>query len=842
MWLDRLLSYFQVQTKVLIFVIPFILSLGAVVFTSAYTSSRMEKRMNVSNALLEQLSGFKEVFSSINEFRQAPNDNSFQSAERAVDRQVELISQTGTHVGDITVSHEIEDVAAQTTALEHSLNEMWQAHQAELASAEAIEKGNAELAGLQGLIGKHAATLIADARQQDRLAQKSLQAAQQIGEMTSLGFAMAEELKVSPRAEEKQSILSGYALRFVAALDLLRGNSKEKAKSLRPMVEEQVKEWRSIAASDDVNQVTVRIDVALRGMLAFTAKIKDVGDQAMRDAVQTLVSAEKSTQHVDQFSNVVRSLSSKSDQIKLNFSELKNNPDEITLAAFVRTLRSYGQDIGQVAKFGPQKDEFFGSLSQDASGILRTIEDASRSYVESNALRVAVFSDAAQQINAAWAKLTSLAELQQEHASRDRRDANAISATAMLAGIVVAIFAAVGLVVTFKGPINRITAAMRRLSEGSLDTSISGADRADEIGEMARALGVFRENAVTKIEIERRADEERASADADRTRNDAEKAAMDREIDYAVTMLGSGLERLANADISMIIDTPFAGSLERLRLDFNGSLRRLEETLAQIRENAQSIQYNIQELSGSADNLSRRTEQQAASLEQTAAAVDELSEIVKLSAERAEEADQIMLETKRSADQSVIVVESAIAAMDRIEGASERIVQIIDVIDEIAFQTNLLALNAGIEAARAGEAGRGFAVVAMEVRQLAQRSASAAQEIKCLIDESTAEISSGARLVEQTGQVLTDISAKIGNVSGRVAAIASAAREQANALSEVNTAVNQMDQITQRNAEMVEESNSATRQLEIEATSLVILVDQFKFERAIAVCGVKMVA
>jgi methyl-accepting chemotaxis protein len=198
-----------------------------------------------------------------------------------------------------------------------------------------------------------------------------------------------------------------------------------------------------------------------------------------------------------------------------------------------------------------------------------------------------------------------------------------------------------------------------------------------------------------------------------------------------------------------------------------------------------------------------------------------------MSAEQAHQANSIVAETKGAADTSSNVVASAIDAMGRIETASGQIVQIIDVIDEIAFQTNLLALNAGIEAARAGEAGRGFAVVAQEVRELAQRSAGAAQQIKGLITTSSTEVASGAELVQRTGVVLAEISTKIITVSERVDAIAVASRDQSTALGEVNSAVNGMDQMTQRNAAMVEETNAATRQLADEADSLMALINQF---------------
>jgi methyl-accepting chemotaxis protein len=482
---------------------------------------------------------------------------------------------------------------------------------------------------------------------------------------------------------------------------------------------------------------------------------------------------------------------------------------------------------------GSAKDvPFYAPLKATLLPAIDAMDKDSAALVKASEARHNKFDAAAAEIDVIWKQLTSFAELQKQSAGQERENANGISIGATVLGIVIAIFAGIGLVMTFKGPIGQITSAMRKLAEGMLDTTISGESRVDEIGEMARALGVFKQNAVAKIEIEQQSEAGRIAAEEERRRNDAEKLDVDRQIDFAVNALAAGLGRLSQGDISEMIETPFFGKLETLRNDFNGSLVRLQDTLSQIRNNAQMIQQNSNELSGSADELSKRTEQQAASLEQTAAAVEEITVTVKASAERAEETNQIVASTKQSADASSKVVGDAIQAMARIEDASSKIVQIIDVIDEIAFQTNLLALNAGIEAARAGEAGRGFAVVAQEVRELAQRSASAAKEIKGLIDKSTTEVNSGSRLVQETGKVLSDISAKILTVSEQVDLIAMASRDQSNGLGEVNSAVNSMDHMTQKNAAMVEETNAATRQLAQEADTLMALVDQFKLSSA----------
>ena len=296
----------------------------------------------------------------------------------------------------------------------------------------------------------------------------------------------------------------------------------------------------------------------------------------------------------------------------------------------------------------------------------------------------------------------------------------------------------------------------------------------------------------------------------------------------AVNRIAQALTALADGDLEHRITEAFNAEFAQLRDDFNNSVSKLELSLAEVREATRTISAESGEIARASDDLSMRTEQQAASLEQTTAALEEITATVQKTAEGTRHAHQVVGTAKTDAMQSGTVVQQAVAAMGEIEQSSAKITQIIGVIDEIAFQTNLLALNAGVEAARAGEAGRGFAVVASEVRALAQRSAEAAKEIKQLIATSTSQVASGVTLVGQTGQTLSRIVTQVSDLASVVAEIAASAQEQASGLTQVNTAVLQLDQITQQNAAMVEEATAAGQALKGETTRLESLLSRFR--------------
>ncbi|MBP1883219.1 methyl-accepting chemotaxis protein [Sinorhizobium mexicanum] len=354
----------------------------------------------------------------------------------------------------------------------------------------------------------------------------------------------------------------------------------------------------------------------------------------------------------------------------------------------------------------------------------------------------------------------------------------------------------------------------------SLVSALVSAEKATQEAEEAH-----RQNA--EMAEQARAADLAAEAERVRLTAEADDAARMR-LQEATAGLAIGLRRLAAGDLAFQLTEPFARDFEALRHDLNGAVSQLSETLKGVANAASAIDGNSRDISRSSSELSTRTERQAASLEETAAALDQITANVTHASKRAEEARLVVAQANSSAMQSGRIVAEAVNAMGRIEQSSTQISSIIGVIDDIAFQTNLLALNAGVEAARAGEAGKGFAVVAQEVRELAQRSAQAAREIKELIRNSSTEVQNGVKLVSETGATLRAIETYIVTVNEHMDAIALSAREQSSDLAGVNAAVTQMDQVTQRNATMVEEATAAGVALADAAARLRELIAHFQ--------------
>ena len=373
---------------------------------------------------------------------------------------------------------------------------------------------------------------------------------------------------------------------------------------------------------------------------------------------------------------------------------------------------------------------------------------------------------------------------------------------------------------------------MERMAAGDLQTPIDYTTYTDCVGRITTAMQTFRDAAVSRIAAEAEVTKQTAAAEAMAAATESERQDRAREQEIIVRGIAAGLDRLHSGDLTYRITETFPADYEKLRTDYNATASQLQGIMQVMVGNTATLSAGVGEITQAADDLSRRTEQQAASLEQTAAALDLITSTVRKTADGAHRARDAVASATTDAERSGEVVRNAVAAMTEIEASSQQISQIIGVIDEIAFQTNLLALNAGVEAARAGEAGRGFAVVASEVRALAQRSAEAAREIKSLISTSGKQVSRGVELVGETGRSLGRIVIQVAQINEVVGEIAASAQDQATGLQEVNTAINQMDQVTQQNAAMVEQSTAASHGLASETQELAELAARFQVGEA----------
>jgi methyl-accepting chemotaxis protein len=824
------MSRFKIQTKVIVLVLPFVVSISAVGLTGLYASGLLQGRIEISNSVLQSLSGFKQVFASMTDFLMKPTQENHDRAAKDAADQLDLLKQTTEGLRSQTDVTLLDTAVEQSQTITANIEKIWTLQKQQEETLAAVDKGSAALLDVQAQTGKRSFKLIAEAKKKEKTEKKGLSSALELDGVSVTLEAMVVDYGKVLTPEDKFKIFTKYQP------DLEKGVQKVLTALPRQKIpygkkfEKQVKALSAqIAAKDMSDDAMSKANTTLNSFRATAAMFKTISGELMRQSILNLAAADVEISKADNVANSLRAIVANNNEIRVVFAELVAHPAEAGVKKVQQSLYMYGNELANISQL-VKEDPFFAGLPAQAKPILDAMAKSAEDLAANAAQRESEFSAAAKQIDGTWNLLTTFAENQKVNAGVERDQANTISVGAVLVGILIAMAAGAALVITLKGPIGQITSAMRRLAEGRLETSISGDKRSDEIGDMARALSVFKDNALAKVSMEERAEQARIAAEDERNRNEAEKQATARQIQFVVTALAEGLGNLARGELRYTLDTPFAGNLDQLRNDFNSSVAGLRDTLGEIRNASGLIQDNGRQMAAAADELARRTEQQAASLEQTAASVEEITATTKTASSRAAETSKIVATAKRNADNSSDIVQNAISAMGRIKDASDKISQIIDVIDSIAFQTNLLALNAGVEAARAGDAGKGFAVVAQEVRELAQRSAKAAKEIGGLIGNSAEEVAVGSRYVAETGNALMEISRQIVEISGHVELIATSSREQSISLQEVNSTVNQMDQMTQRNAAMVEETNAATRQLSEEADLLMELVGRFNLD------------
>jgi len=550
------------------------------------------------------------------------------------------------------------------------------------------------------------------------------------------------------------------------------------------------------------------------------------------------------------------------------------------------TLRTLSTHRGRVEQAWFNVEAYLG---RDAAPELRKTADAVRTgfFGSFETLRHSVYAagttggdypvDSAQWVNDATAAIdtilalanvsVALAEDITSGATTQARLALVGAGALLLVGLLLAGVALWVTVVRTTNPLRRITASMTELSDGRLETDVPFITRKDEIGEMAAAVQVFKENgiriaALGAEEAERvRRQQQRAemmlafqsefdtviaaTADGDLTRRieasypDADiqriAANFNGVLDTLSTALGEAggvLSALARTDLTQRMEGDYKGVFAALRDDTNLVGDKLTGLVTQLRDTSHALRIATGEILAGANDLSERTTRQAATIEETSAAMEQIAGTVSENARKAAMGAERTRAAAALAEDGRQVMDKANAAMEKITQSSARISNIIGLIDDVAFQTNLLALNASVEAARAGEAGKGFAVVAVEVRRLAQSAAQASAEVKQLIEESSAEVSGGSQLVSVAADKLVDIITAVHENSALIGEIAEASVGQSTAIAEVTTAVRQMDEMTQHNAALVEETNAAIEQTEAQAVELDRIVSVFRIAKA----------
>lgn len=531
---------------------------------------------------------------------------------------------------------------------------------------------------------------------------------------------------------------------------------------------------------------------------------------------------------------VEKILSDKADpRIKIAMLAARRNEKDFMLRGDEKYIKSVEQGVSEMLAFPPAAYGVTGDAN--ISSLLNSYQDAFKVYAQSmmaEGREVSRLRQTEARLDPMFTEIakaiTDLSKSAEEVASLETARQYKLLVGGLALLTVMQLYLTMVVRRSITGPLGALTNAMGELADGQLEIAIPEKSSGHELGRMAGAMEVFRRNALANQRLEEEALAQRASADENRRAAEMQAQERAAQMQQATAELGRGLHELAIGNLDYTIETVLAPEFEQLRHNFNRSITQVSETLSAVVASAHVIDGGAREVSESASDLSNRTEQQAASLEETAAALDEITANVKSSTQRVQEARNVAVEAQTSVADSSRVLDRMTEAMSLIEGSSQQITSIIGVIDEIAFQTNLLALNAGVEAARAGEAGRGFAVVAQEVRELAQRSSKAAGEIRQLIGQSGSYVRGGVTLVADTTEALHMVEAHIKLINDHMQFISNASNEQSTGLAEVNAAVNQMDQVTQRNAAMVEEATAASAMLAKESSRLRELIASFK--------------
>ena len=827
-FIDRLLQSRRIVTKVLIFIIPLIALIAGIGLVGYHTANVLNGHMTVTRATIENISDFENLQAALQEFTGTPSEETRKALSAKIDAQEAGVQRLNGLLGDDTQRQQIAAVSALSGKMRGAVATLWSQKQKQDASAEAVETAFKTIQASGQSAAKQTALIEKDFTDKETFAKELLYDSAAFKALVEKMGNMRVQLQMAADSGEEITDARTYLDAIIKQLSVSQALVSKRGAPLIAQVSDAVGKFDAIlkgsASADD--KVT-----AIGPILQSFVKIEgDMTLQAAKNsdtAAQRFVGLDKIIDGQKELLAEVDAAGRMIDRLQLHVTRLVAVRDDASRDVVAGDLKELSDKAASISRLGqtnstmrdlashtkPQIDGLTGS----SADMLQAAADWKKTRIET----VGMLADA-------MASLRTFVSQAQEIGKEDSDRSANVSVLATIVGTLLAIVGALMLVEALRGPLKRVTGIMTRLADGDLDVDIEGRNRRDEIGDMVRSVTVFRDAALENVRLEQEAEAARMLSAEENARRAAERARIETEQRQALDALSAVLGKLADGNLEEGMRNDLSADFAEMASTYNQAVEALRETLSDVRSTAEEIRGGTGNLAHSADDLARRTEQQAAALEESSRALRHLTDVVRDTADRARQTAHSVNETQSYATRSGEVVSRAVGAMSEINRSSEKIATIIGVIDEIAFQTNLLALNAGVEAARAGEAGRGFAVVAQEVRELAQRCANAAKEIKGLISASSTQVQNGVQLVEQTGAALGEIIQHVTGVQKLVSDISAATAEQSTGIAEVTHAVSEVELITQKNAAMVEENNAEIHGLRQRVDMLAEKIERFR--------------
>lgn len=826
--IDRLLQSRRIVTKVLLFVVPLVVLIAGIGLVGYNTATMLNGHMTVTRATIENIGDFEELQAALLKFAEMPNEETRAALSASIDKQEAGVGVLHRLLKTPQEQEQLSSVMGLAPVLRSHEQALWAIKEKRDAIDADMQKALDGLHAQGGATKKQIDIVRQEFTTKETYAKTLLYDGSALKGVSDRMYKIRTAVTRASTPEDQVKAAVIYISALEASLLNAETIVSDKGKSELAPVKAWTAEISAALKSDAPAEArAMQILRTIGGFAPVERKLAEKAAKSTETAGGRFVNLDKEvTQLRDLLEYVDQSLQT-IDKLQLHVAQMRNQltPEsrEVVLTDLTELTIS-SATISQLGEKNSTMREFSTNIMPIISQITASSTDVLLAAANWETARVA----AAHDLTASMAALKTFVSQAQEVGKEDSERSASVSVIAMVAGTILAIIGGLMLVETLRGPLKRVTETMTRLANGDLEVTIDGRNRGDEIGDMVRSVAVFRDAALENVRLEQEAAAQRELSSQEEARRASERARVEAEQKQALNALSAALAQLADGNLEEGMSEDLPSDFVEMAYTYNGAVEALRGTLAEVRSTATEIRGGTGNLAASADDLSRRTEQQAAALEQSSRALRHLTDVVGTTAESARQTASSVNETQAYATRSGDIVARAVEAMGDINRSSDKIATIIGVIDEIAFQTNLLALNAGVEAARAGEAGRGFAVVAQEVRELAQRCAGAAREIKGLISASSTQVQNGVTLVEQTGEALSVIIRHVTEVQQLVSNISAATGEQSNGLQEVSKAVHEVELITQQNAAMVEENNAEIHGLRQRVDMLSEKIEHFR--------------